>query len=828
MLDMSKKILIIGGVAGGATAATRLRRLSEDDEIILFEKGEYISFANCGLPYYIGGDIKERDSLMVQTVEGMQKQYSLDIRNFSEVTKIDPENKIVGVHNSQTGKNYQESFDDLIISTGAEPIIPPIKGLKEAKNAFSLRNIPDMDKIKGYISTHNTKTATVVGGGFIGLEMMENLKQLGLNVQLVEMSKQVMPNLDFEMAQQLHAQINLHGVNLYLNDGLQEFQDEGRKLILQSGTELQSDLTILSIGIKPASGLAKDAGLELGVKNTIKVNDKLQTSAPHIYAIGDVIQVKNFVDGSDTNIPLAWPANRQARLVADIINDIPANYPATQGTSVAKIFELTASSTGDNEKVLQAKNIKYNIIHIHPNSSAGYYPGASPINLKLLYADDGKILGAQAVGTKGVDKRIDVIATAMKFGATASQLATIEVAYAPPYASAKDPVNMLGYIADNELHHRVKSIEWSEVDQLIKDDAFILDVREDFELSTGKFDHSVLIPLNQLRERLEELPKDQTIYVYCQVGLRGYNASRILINHGFDVVNIDGGYKTYKLAKYQIKNKPFDGDVAAKPAASDQAPINENLKTIEVDACGLQCPGPILKVKQHMDTMEDGQKMVVNASDFGFSADIESWAKNTGNTVLTNDIKGDTVVATVQKGTSEVTNAENQIPADMPMKEGILHETKEGATMVVFDGDMDKALASMIIATGAAAMGKKVTIFFTFWGLNVLKKRKIKKHGLAKMFDIMLPSNADKLPISTMNMGGAGSTMIKSVMKHKNVDPLPVMLQKANDLGVKFVACTMSMGIMGIEKEELYDFVQYGGVATYLGDTENANLNLFI
>lgn len=809
----------IGGVAGGATAATRLRRLNEEDTIILFEKGEYISFANCGLPYHIGGEIKERDNLLLQTVEGMEQQYALDIRNFSEVTTIDPAKNEVTVLNHQTGETYTESFDQLIISTGAKAITPPIPGLDSAENVFSLRNIPDMDLIKDYIAKHEVRTATIIGGGFIGLEMMENLKILDLNVQLVEMAPQVMPNIDFEMAQQLHTQINMHGVNLLLNDGLKEFKNQGKKLLLTSGTELETDLTILSIGVTPENTLAKQCGIKLGFKNAIKVNDQFQTNYPNIYAIGDVIEVKDFVDQSPTNIPLAWPANRQGRLVADIINGIPAMYPGTQGASVAKIFELTAASTGNSERMLKNKGIDFQAIHIHPNSHAGYYPGASPIHLKLLFGNDGKILGAQGVGTKGVEKRIDVISTAMKFGGTADQLAGLELAYAPPYSSAKDPVNMLGYTADNIMNQKIKTIQWHEVDALLDQNAYFLDIREDFEIATGSLPNSTLIPLNKLRNRLDELPKNQTIYVYCQVGLRGYNAARILMQHGFDVKNLDGGYKTYKTATYVLKNKPFK--VAPKKQVSAPS-INSSLKTIEVDACGLQCPGPILKVKEHMDQMTDGQKMVVQASDFGFSADIESWAKSTGNTVLTNEIKGDNVVATLAKG-----NGLQATDASFP-QDGLLRETKNGATMVVFSGDMDKALASMIIATGAAAMGKQVTIFFTFWGLSVLKKQKIKKQGLAKLFDIMLPNNADHLPISSMNMGGAGAKMIKAVMKNKNVDPLPVMLEKANNLGVKFIACTMSMDIMGIEREELFDFVEFGGVATYLGDSEDSNLNLFI
>ncbi len=804
---MTKKIIIIGGVAGGATAATRLRRLSEQDEIILLEKGEFISFANCGLPYHVGGVIKERDSLLLQTVEGMKEQYGLDIRNFSEVKAIDPEKKVVTIENLQSKQIYTETFDQLIISTGAKPIVPAITGLDQAENVFSLRNIPDMDQIKAYIEQHKVRTATVIGGGFIGLEMMENLHALGINVRLVEMAPQVMPNIDFEMAQQLHMQINLHGVQLILNDGLKEFKQNGKRLLLTSGKELATDLTILAIGVLPESSLAKDCGIELGFKQGIKVNQNFQTNYPDIFAIGDVIEVQDFVDQSPTNIPLAWPANRQGHLVADVINDLPIDYSGTQGTSVAKVFELTVAATGNSERLLKNKGLDYHVIHIHPNSHAGYYPNASPLHLKLIFGKDGTILGAQAIGTSGVEKRIDVIATAMKLGATAEQLADLELSYAPPYSSAKDPVNMLGYTADNLLRKHVQTIQWHEVDALLAQGAFFLDVREAFELATGELPDRYLLPLNELRQRLNELPKDQPIYVYCQVGQRGYHAARILMQAGFQVKNLDGGYKTYKFANYQLKELTFEEKGTAVQQSADSA-------IIEVDACGLQCPGPILKVKEQIDRMTEGQTMVVQASDFGFSADIESWAKNTGNTVLKNEIQGSKVVATVAKGAA---GAEVATVA-----------SADGATMVVFSGDLDKALASLIIATGAAAMGKPVTLFFTFWGLSILKKQKIKKRGLAKLFDVMLPKNANSLPISEMNMGGAGAVMIKQVMQQKNVDSLPVMIDKAQQLGVKFIACTMSMDIMGIAKEELFDFVEYGGVATYLGDSENANLNLFI
>ena len=821
---MSKKIVIIGGVAGGATAATRLRRLNEEDKIVLFEKGEYISFANCGLPYHVGGVIKERENLLLQTVDGMNQQYGLDVRNFSEVLEINPQSKSVTVLNHQTGERYIESYDQLIISTGAKAIVPPIVGIEEADNVFRLRNIPDMDQIKAYIAENQIATATVVGGGFIGLEMMENLVELGIQVQLIEMAPQVMPTIDIEMAQLIHSQMNIHGVNLILNDGLKEFRQNGRELLLTSGKTLQTDMTILSIGVLPENTLAKVAGLELGYKGGIKVNQQLQTSQPDIYAIGDAIEVIDLVSGQPTHIPLAWPANRQGRLVADIINGSDAGYFGTQGTAVAKVFELTVASTGNSERLLKQAGIEYETIHIHPNSHAGYYPGASPIALKLLFGIDGKILGAQAIGTEGVEKRIDVIATAMRFGARADQLASIELSYAPPYSSAKDPVNMLGYTADNILSGKVATFQWSQVDELISNNAFLLDVREEFELATGTIESSHHIPLNQLRQRLGELPKNQPIYVYCQVGHRGYNAARILSQAGFDVKNLDGGYKTYKTAHYRIKPLDYLSFNQTRHKSED---LKEPSEIIHLDACGLQCPGPILKVKEKIDKMSIGQKMEIEASDFGFGADLAAWCQNTGNTLLSNKIENGKVLATIVKGKSSISESEMK---NLPSlgQEGVLKETKDGETMVVFSGDLDKALASMIIASGAAAYGKKVTIFFTFWGLSILKKQKVKKSGLAKLFDIMLPSKANNLPLSQMNMGGMGASMIKYIMKQKNVDSLPDMIEQAHQLGVKFVACTMSMDLMGIEKEELFDFVEYGGVATFIGDSEQANMQLFI
>ena len=834
---MKRKIVIIGGVAGGATAAARLRRLNEEDEIVIFEKGEYISFANCGLPYHIGGVIQERDNLLLETVGGMAKKFNIGIKNFSEVVKINRGKKTITVKHVITGATTEESYDKLIISTGAKPIKPAITGIEEAQNVFTLRNIPDMDKIKAYITEHQVKRATVIGGGFIGLEMMENLWELGIHVSLVEMSDQVMAPIDFEMAQSVHAHIDMHNVNLILSDGVKAFEENGSKVRLNSGKVLDTDMTILSIGVTPENELATDAELETGFRGAIVVNDQLQTSDPDIFAVGDVIEVTDFVNGSKTVVPLAWPANRQGRLVADHLNGMDVRYKGTMGTSVAKVFELTVAAAGNSEKTLKRCGTDYKVVHIHPNSHAGYYPGASPLDIKLLFGLDGKILGVQAVGMEGVEKRVDVIATAMKLGATVYDLPDLELAYAPPYSSAKDPANIAGYVASNILEGKIDTFQWHEVDGLIEAGAFFLDVREDFELATGVLGNAYTIPLGDIRARMSELPKDKTIHVFCQVGHRGYNAARILMQNGFTVKNLDGGYKTYKQANTTLNYKEEAPEEAVHVEPTHAKPAQPVGNTIQVDACGLQCPGPILKVKENMDKMVDGQELIIEASDFGFLADIAAWTKNTGNTLISKEIDGKIVRAHVAKGRAGAaapaapTGFNQAALAAQAAQAPVLQETKDGATMVVFSGDLDKALASFIIANGAAAYGKPVTMFFTFWGLNVIKrpeKVSVAKRGMEKMFDIMLPNHAGQLPISKMNMGGMGSKMIQAVMKQKNVDPLPVMIAQAQKMGVKMVACTMSMDIMGIKEEEIIAGVDFGGVATYIGDTMDANLNLFI
>lgn len=544
---MSKKIVVVGGVAGGASVAARLRRLSEEDEIIMFERGEYISFANCGLPYYIGGVIQERQKLLVQTVERMSKRFNLDIRILSEVVNINKEEKIITVKNVVTNETYEESYDILVLSPGSKPIVPPIPGIETAKALFTLRNVPDTDRIKGYIDEKKPSHATVIGGGFIGVEMAENLREKGIDVTLVEMANQVMPPIDYEMAAYVHEHMQKHGVQLILEDGVDAFEEDGTVVRLRSGAKIHTDMIILSIGVQPESSLAKDAGLELGVRGTIKVDEKLQTSDSSIYAIGDAIEVKDFVTETETMIPLAWPANRQGRMLADIIHgQTESVYKGTMGTAIAKVFELTVASTGVNEKVLQRLGIPYEVVHVQANSHAGYYPHAYPILLKLIFnKESGKIYGAQAVGRDGVDKRIDVIATAMKAKLNVMDLPDLELSYAPPYSSAKDPVNMLGYVASNVVDGLVDTVQWHEIDEIVEEGGYLIDVREPHELKQGMIKGSVNIPLDELRDRLEELPTNQDIYITCQLGMRGYVAARILMENGYNVKNVDGGFKLY-------------------------------------------------------------------------------------------------------------------------------------------------------------------------------------------------------------------------------------------------------------------------------------------
>jgi CoA-disulfide reductase len=548
VFDMGKKIVIVGGVAGGASAAARLRRLDEQAEIIIFERGEHISYANCGLPYYVGGVIAKRDDLLVQTPEGMIKRFQVDVRTNSEVTRIFPREKTVEVQ-ELNGKTYIETYDVLILSPGAAPVRPPIPGL-DSIESFSVRNVADIDRIKKYIDEHQPPSAVVIGGGFIGLEMAENLHARGVETIIVEMSNQVMAPLDFEMASILHEHIAKKGVDLILEDGVKSFvkKEDTTVVVLNSGEEIEADLVILAIGVKPETKLAQEAGLAIGSLGGIKVNERLQTSNENIYAIGDAIEVKNYVTGQPALIPLAGPANRQGRIVADIIAGRNNQYGGTLGTSIVKVFDMAAASTGANEKTLRKLGIPYEVSYTHSGSNAGYYPGAKRLSIKLIFdKNTGRIFGAQIIGVQGVDKRIDVIAGAIRRHDTVFDLQELELAYAPPFSSAKDPVNIAGYVAGNIINGNVQIIHWHELEEIKSSpDLVMVDVRTAKERK-GKFiPGSLHIPIDELRSRLDELPKDKDIVIYCEIGLRGYLAYRILTQQGFTrVKNLSGGWLTY-------------------------------------------------------------------------------------------------------------------------------------------------------------------------------------------------------------------------------------------------------------------------------------------
>ncbi len=554
---MSKKVVIVGGVAGGASAAARLRRVDEQATIILFEKGQYISFANCGLPYYIGGAIKERKNLLVQTAQAMKARFNIDVRDLSEVVAIDRENRRVRVRNLRDQSEYEESYDVLVLSTGANPMKPPIPGI-DGPNIHTIRDIPDTDAIKSFIDSSKPSKAVVVGGGFIGLEMAENLREAGLEVDLAEALDQVMAPLDYEMAAILHNHLRSKGCRLHLKDGVKAFETEGNRTVveLQSGKRIPADMVILSIGVRPNNRLAKEAGLELGVTGGIKVDECLLTSDPYIYALGDAIEVTDYVSGNPVLIPLAGPANKQGRIVADNITGRRETYKGTQGTAIAKVFDLAAAVTGANEKTLKKLGKPYITTITHSASHAGYYPGGSVMAIKTIYSPEGVVLGAQIVGFDGVDKRIDLLATAIRHRMHVHDLQELELSYAPPFSSAKDPVNMAGYVGSNVLNGDVKVAYWQEAMQADLQETFLLDVREPFEYEQGHIPNAVNIPLGQLRNRHGELPKDKEIIVNCQVGLRSYIGVRILMQNGFKKVrNLSGGYKTYRAVEDDMKQQ---------------------------------------------------------------------------------------------------------------------------------------------------------------------------------------------------------------------------------------------------------------------------------
>ena len=817
------KYVIIGGVAGGATAAARLRRIDEQAEIILLEKGKYISYANCGLPYYIGGVIAEREKLLVQTPASFGKRFRIDVRVENEVIAIDPEKKTLTIRKAD-GKEYEETYDKLLLSPGANPVKPPLEGI-DSEGIFTLRNVEDTDRIKAYITDKQVKRAVVVGAGFIGLEMAENLHHAGVAVSVVEMGNQVMAPIDFSMAAPIHQHLIEKGVSLYLEEGVTRFRrtEEGITVFLKSGKSIPADMVLLSIGVRPATVLAQQAGLELGETGGIRVDEHLETSVKDIYAVGDAIEYPHPLTGKPWLNYLANPANRQGRIVADnMALGNTTSYEGAIGTSIAKVFDMTVASTGLAAKRLKQWGMEYQSSVTHSASHAGYYPDALPLTLKLTFhPKTGKLYGAQCVGYEGVDKRIDQIAGLIKHGGNVYDLMETEHTYAPPFSSAKDPIAIAGYVASNIISGAMPVISWRELAEK-KDEVMLIDTRTPEEFSFGTIPGAVNIPLDEMRDRLSEIPADKPVVLFCAVGLRGYLAQRILIGRGYrNTANLIGGYKTYSTAVAPIPAPTASSPAQPAASAPSQSAQSGSVKEpLRVNACGLQCPGPIMQVKKAMDSIAPGERVEIVATDAGFARDASAWCATTGNKLIEKKEEKGRYTVLLEKGDEACT-----CPSSLPAAGG------RGKTLILFSDDLDKALATFVLANGAAATGQKVSIFFTFWGLNVLKKiqkPRTEKDIFGKMFGMMLPSSSLRLKLSKMNMMGLGSRMMRFLMKRKGIDSLESLRSQALAQGVEFIACQMSMDMMGIRREELLDEVTIGGVATYMERADKANVNLFI
>ena len=812
------KHIIIGGVAGGATAAARIRRADESAEIVLIEKGKYISYANCGLPYYVGGVIKEREKLFVQTPESFGRRFNIDVRVENEVVGIDTVGKRISVRRID-GTEYTEHYDKLLLSPGSAPMRPPIKGI-ETEGIFTLRNVEDTDRIKNYLDTHAVRDAVVVGGGFIGLEMAENLHNAGIPVSIIEMAEQVMAPVDFSIASHVHRHLLDKGMSLYLRQGVERFERLNNRIAvyLSSDEKIEADMVLLSIGVRPVTDLAVKAGIDLGERG-IKVNAFLETSAPDVYAVGDAIEFTHPLTGKPWLNYLAGPANRQGRIVADnMVFGNQTEYEGAIGTAIAKVFDLVVGTTGLPAKRLKQMGVGYRSSTTVSLSHAGYYPGAFPLTLKLTFSPtDGRLFGAQCVGNDGVDKRIDQIAQIIKQGGTVYDLIKTEQCYAPPFSSAKDPIAIAGYAASNIISGAMPVIDWRKLRDTDRSQVLLLDVRTPAEFELGTIEGAVNIPLDDLRERICEIPRNKKIVIFCAVGLRGYLAQRILMGRGYaDVWNLSGGYQIYSLATMPVLN------VRRRESSScPTVPLrtaDECRQVIKVDACGLQCPGPIMKLKKAMDNATVGDRVEVQATDAGFPRDAGAWCKSTGNKIVEMNADGGYHTVVVEKASSH--RREVQTLTDSKNK-----------TLIMFSDDLDRALATFVLANGAAATGHKVSVFFTFWGLNVIKRERkpaVKKDIFGRMFSWMMPSDSRKLRLSQMSMLGLGDRMMRYIMKKKNIDSLEKLRQQALDNGVEFIACQMSMDMMGVQREELIDGVTVGGVATYMERAENANVNLFI
>jgi NADPH-dependent 2,4-dienoyl-CoA reductase/sulfur reductase-like enzyme/peroxiredoxin family protein/TusA-related sulfurtransferase/rhodanese-related sulfurtransferase len=826
------KLVVVGGVAAGASVAARARRLDESAEIVVLERGHHVSFANCGLPYHVGEVITDRSRLVLQTPESLRESLDIDVRIAHEVTAINRKAKTVSVREVDTGREYTEKYDALALCPGADAFRPPLPGIDHPAVEV-LRRIGDMDRIKARIDdalaaqkagTRGPVRAVVVGAGYIGLEMAENLHHRGVQVDVVELANQILPPVDHEISVPVEQHLRSRGIGLHLSTAAAAFvgRDDGSVTVeLTSNTSITADLVLLAAGVRPSTALAVAAKLDLGEHGGIKVDTHMRTSDPNIWAAGDVVETPHTVLPGSYLAPLAGPANREARVAAENICGRDTEYISTQGTSIVKVFDMVAGGTGATERELVAREVPYRAVHIHPSGHAGYYPGTAMMHLKVLFSpDDGRVLGAQACGFDGIDKRIDVLAVAIRAGLTVYDLENQELAYAPPFGAAKDPVNMAGFVASNVLRGDLRLWYAQDYPAATKG-ARIIDVRLPEEFDIWHIPGAENVPLGTIRAASEKWDRSVPLRLYCAVGFRSYLAYRSLVQRGFtDVSTLSGGSTTFR-AWHEVPGEEIPAPLenyaeAASLALHVAAPATG--ATIELDCTGLACPGPIMRLAETMKTMTTGDEVVVHVSDPGFGLDAPSWATRNGHTLVDLTPEGPGYVATLRKGGPAVST-------------GLAAPVRNKTSFVVFSGDLDKVIAAFIIANGAVSMGEEVSMFFTFWGLNALRREDpppAEKAFMEKMFSRMMPEGADHLKLSQMHMMGAGTKMIKRVMKNHSVSSLPELIASAQAGGARLIGCTMTMDLLGIAATDLIDGVELGGVATFLGEAHESGTTLFI
>jgi NADPH-dependent 2,4-dienoyl-CoA reductase/sulfur reductase-like enzyme/peroxiredoxin family protein/rhodanese-related sulfurtransferase/TusA-related sulfurtransferase len=852
--------------------------MNEDAEIILYEQSENISVARCGIPYYIGGEIQNPDALVLETPQSLKEWFNIDVNTNHQVVAVNTGLQTITVLSPNSAEPFTQSYDSLVLATGSNPIKPDFLG--NSARVLSLKNLGDMLVLKDFIDQNNPQTAVVAGAGHVALEVAESLHLLGIAVTIAEPPQQHIGGLDYDIACDAYHYLASQGVSVLHNADIKAVNDRATSLqILTDKDELAAELLIVALGSSPATELAQQAGLQLGVNGAISVDQAMQTSAANVYAVGDAIEVVELVTGEKTAVSLAAPAAKQARIAADNISATNSpHYTGTQKSTVLRIIDLTIASTGITETKAQQLGLSYQKSHTFSTSHAGYYPAAVNMQIKLLFSPStGKVLGAQMVGYEGVDKRCDVIATAIHFGATVDDLAQLDLGYSPPYSAPKDPVNIAGAVAQNVFTQKLKLFHWHDVDALPQDGSVtLLDVRTQLEFDNGAIGGFVNIPLDQLRSRVGELDPAKPIYIICKTGHRAYIASRILSQKGYDCYDLSGGHQLYSSvtseptleARRLASTTANTGDLQTKqseapcrgghwPPASttattgDQwsplqgarayAPVatgtpdmpastpqnKENGTVYNVNAEGLQCPGPILLLSDTLQNLQPGDVIQITATDPAFPEDAESFCRRTGNQFGGVASKAGIFTALITKGVPQ--NAAAQ--GGQSGQDGQIIQGGNNKNFIVFSGDLDKAIAAFIMANAAAAMGRKVSMFFTFWGLNILRKPQkvaVPKQLISKMFGAMMPRGSKKLGLSRMNMGGLGAKMIRGVMKNSNIFSLEELMQTAQKNGVQFVACSMSMGVMGIKPEELIDGVKQGGATTMLAFAEESDMSLFI